>query len=229
MRGAGLRLHYPRSFWWKKDDMLQQGYPWTPVPCCRIAARRARALILFSRPSPPTWELPPSLPHSPTQQPTGAHSRRCMGLRVGARVSERRPPEFLSAHMRVPSTVNGVLGLNLSLLSRIKAHFCRIWPFIGTTTTGSSLVHRELYCVPACAALRLGGDAPAELNQPSAAGPPARLPQRRPLAFCAASCSVHAVGRCRVATAAARPGVGAGVPTLGGLRWLQLDARHLHP
>ena len=30
---------------------------------------------------------------------------------------------------------------------------------IGTTTTGSSLVHRELYCVPACAALRLGGDA----------------------------------------------------------------------
>ena len=142
-----------------KDDMLQQGYPWTPVPCCRIAARRARALILFSRPSPPTWELPPSLPHTPTPQPSGAHSRRCMGLRVGARVSERRPPEFLSAHMRVPSTVNGVLGLNLSLLSRIKAHFCRIWPFIGTTTTGSSLVHRELYCVPACAALRLGGDA----------------------------------------------------------------------
>ena len=27
-------------------------------------------------------------------------------------------------HMRVPSTVNGVLGLNLALLSRKKAHFC---------------------------------------------------------------------------------------------------------
>ena len=26
--------------------------------------------------------------------------------------------------MRVPSTVNSVLGLNLLLLSRIKAHFC---------------------------------------------------------------------------------------------------------
>ena len=31
--------------------------------------------------------------------------------------------------------------------------------FIGTTTTGSSLVHFKLYWVPACAALRLGSDA----------------------------------------------------------------------
>ena len=27
---------------------------------------------------------------------------------------------------------------------------CRIWPFIGTTTTGSSLVHRELDCTAVC-------------------------------------------------------------------------------
>jgi len=42
----------------------------------------ARALILLSRPSPPTWELPPSLPHPPVAKTylpdyyTGAHSRR---------------------------------------------------------------------------------------------------------------------------------------------------------
>ena len=54
----------------------------------------------------------PSLPHPPISATyRSPHSRRCMGLRVGVRVTERRPPEFLSAHMRVPSTVNGVLGL----------------------------------------------------------------------------------------------------------------------
>ena len=71
---------------------------------------------------------------------------------------------------------------------------CLLRSFIGTTTTGSSLVHCKLYWEPACAALRLGSDARLNyINQPSAAGLPARLPQRRPLAFCAASCSVHAV------------------------------------
>ena len=63
---------------------------------------------------------------------------------------------------------------------------CEFW----TTTTGSSLVHRELYCVPARARhSQTRGRRSAEVNQPSAAGPPARLLQRRPLAFCAASCS----------------------------------------
>ena len=54
----------------------------------------------------------------------------------------------------------------------------KTWSFIGTTTTGSSLVHCKLYWEPACAALRLGSDS-TELHQPSAAGLPARLPQRR--------------------------------------------------
>ena len=36
---------------------------------------------------------------------------------------------------------------------------CKTWSFIGTTTTGSSLVHCKLYWEPACAALRLGSDA----------------------------------------------------------------------
>ena len=35
----------------------------------------------------------------------------------------------------------------------------KTWSFIGTTTTGSSLVHCKLYWEPACAALRLGSDA----------------------------------------------------------------------
>ena len=81
--------------------------------------------------------------------PTGAHSRRCSGLRAGARVSKRAsapgspfldpwicpPPQawrqtrggrsgpegqLLSAHMRVTSTVDCVLGLPLSSLFHIK-------------------------------------------------------------------------------------------------------------
>ena len=35
----------------------------------------------------------------------------------------------------------------------------KTWSFIGTTTTGSNLVHCKLYWEPACAALRLGSDA----------------------------------------------------------------------
>ena len=90
----------------------------------RPAPRSARALILLSRPSPPTWELPPSLPHPPISATYRSPQQKMHGeLRVGARVSERRPPEFLSAHTHmlywVPSTVNGVLGWNLALFSRI--------------------------------------------------------------------------------------------------------------
>ena len=43
--------------------------------------------------------------------------------------------------------------------SPFRTRFCRTRSFIGTTTTGSSLVHCKLYWVPARAALRLGSDA----------------------------------------------------------------------
>ena len=69
-----------------------------------------------------------------------------------------------------------------------------------------SLVHpRELYCVyPRARHTQTRGRRLAEVNQPSAAGPPARLPQKRPLAFwilrgvvqrpCRGPHDVHGVG-----------------------------------
>ena len=84
---------------------VQGDTPPMPQSPNRAAARRA----------PPTWELPPSLPHPPIsatyRSPQQKMHGECMGLRIGARVSERRPLELLSAHMRVTSTVNSVLGL----------------------------------------------------------------------------------------------------------------------
>ena len=52
------------------------------------------------------------------------------------------------------------LGTEGSVVRTPGAGCCKTWSFIGTTTTGSSLVHCcKLYWEPACAALRLGSDA----------------------------------------------------------------------
>ena len=96
---------------------VQGDTPPMPQSPNRAAARRA----------PPTWELPPSLPHPPIsatyRSPQQKMHGECMGLRIGARVSERRPLELLSAHMRVTSTVNSVLGLPVVVVPYIKDHF----------------------------------------------------------------------------------------------------------
>ena len=74
-----------------------------PNPPNRAESAPARRPTASARPltaqlpSPPTWELPPSLPHPPVwPKPTylpspPTHSRRCTGLRAGARVSKRAP------------------------------------------------------------------------------------------------------------------------------------------
>ena len=63
-----LRL---KVYGFRTDDYLKVHLkvkaPHTTVDraAARPAPHSARALILLSRPSPPTWELPPSLPHPP--------------------------------------------------------------------------------------------------------------------------------------------------------------------
>ena len=102
----------------------------------RPAPRSARALILLSRPrAPPHGSSRLLFPTRPSQQPTGAHTAEDAW---GA--SSRRPHKRVSApgvsfrtHTGYEywSTVNGVLGWNLPLLSRINAH-------ISATVHGSA-------------------------------------------------------------------------------------------
>ena len=67
-------------------------------------------------------------------------------------------PKLSSLASMATPMVAGFLPLDSSCVLQ---HSCAILytVFIGTTTTGSSLVHFKLYWVPACAALRLGSDA----------------------------------------------------------------------
>ena len=95
----------------------------------RPAPHSARPLTA-QPPSPPTWELPPSLPHPPVAktylpEPTAV---RCTGLRAGARVSKRAsaPGSSFRTHAGNTSTVDSVLGLPVFVVPYIKAHFCTL-------------------------------------------------------------------------------------------------------
>ena len=50
------------------------------------------------------------------------------------------------------ATKAGLLAPASPSAASSKATTCKTWSFIGTTTTGSSLVHCKLYWVPTCSA-----------------------------------------------------------------------------
>ena len=110
---AGRRPPTPQT----EQNQHPPGASQRPTPDCSAAEPPHVGAPAFSSP-----------PAGGQNLPTGAHSRRCTGLRAGARVSKRAsaPGSSFRTHAGNTSTVDSVLGLPVFVVPYIKAHFCTL-------------------------------------------------------------------------------------------------------
>ena len=96
----------------------------------------------------PTSDFFSSPPAGGQNLPTGAHSRRCTGLRAGARVSKRAsaPGSSVRTHAGNTSTVDSVLGLPVFVVP-YKSPFLQLQHWNRGGFDGSQRTAYSIHCV----------------------------------------------------------------------------------
>ena len=141
---GGTPQHYPKARAGRRPPTPQTeqnqhppGASQRPTPDCSAAEPPHVGAPAFSSP-----------PAGGQNLPTGAHSRRCTGLRAGARVSKRAsaPGSSFRTHAGNTSTVDSVLGLPVFVVP-YKSPFLQLQHWNRGGFDGSQRTAYSIHCV----------------------------------------------------------------------------------